>query len=224
MKVNVSIQELLAAQIFASEDGSRYVLNSIAIETRPGAMPLLIATDGRRLVCINSQAEQPENADLSEFTAILALPFIKAFHALVKIHDIKMFPWVTLEYNPGSWQLRADFMGGRSSLSIESGALIEGNYPAWRTVIPTGEKTPVSELGLNPEYVGDFAKAAKILQSKDSLIQMNLYSSTAAIEARVGGLPNFYAVIMPTKLATEMQYQPEFLGLAEATISQPANQ
>jgi DNA polymerase III sliding clamp (beta) subunit (PCNA family) len=213
MKVTVSIKELLAARIFASEDDSRYVLNSVAIETRPGAAPLIIATDGRRLVCINSQAEQPEDADVSEFTAIIATPFIKAFHALVKLYKINLFPWVTLEYGHGSKQLRAEFMGGRSSMVVEDGALIEGTYPKWRLVIPTGEKTPISELGLNPEYVGDFAKAAKLLESKDSLIQMNIYSASAAIEARVGGLPNFYAVIMPSKLATEMQYQPEFLGL-----------
>lgn len=211
MKVTISVKELLAANVFSSDDESRYVLNGILIEAKPKALPLLVATDGRRLAVIETQAEQESLPDV-EFSFVLQKHFIKAIHSLAKLVSIKLFPLVTIEANPGSKRALFHFMAGKHVLDIEDGALIEGTYPAWREVVPTGDKTPISQLGVNSEFVGDFAKAAKFLDVSDPLIQLNIFSQEGAMEIRMAQKPNFYAVLMPCKI-DDMEYQPEFLGI-----------
>jgi hypothetical protein len=219
MKAIVSIQELLAASIFASVNESRYVLNGVCVEVKPNASPLMLATDGRRLVAIETECAQ-EGEFTEEYQFILPVDVVKAIHSVAK-PKLKLFPWVALETKPGSKRLQVHFIGHQSVLDAENG-LIEGAFPAWRQVLPSGEKTPVTELGLNAEFVGDFTKAAKFLGVTEPLIQMNIYSNTAAIEIRMGQKANFYAVLMPCKLMESIDYQPEFLGLekpAEAKVA-----
>ena len=57
-KFFVRVCEIKAALLFASQDESRYVLNGVNIRTRGNLPPVLVATDGCRFCCIESQADQ----------------------------------------------------------------------------------------------------------------------------------------------------------------------
>jgi hypothetical protein len=90
------------------------------------------------------------------------------------------------------------FAGVDCAIDYEKRAVIEGDYPKWRQVLPAGEKSPIPVLGLNANYIGDFSKVAKVL-GVDPMIRCNIFKQDSAIEVLVQGKENFYAVVMPTK-------------------------
>jgi hypothetical protein len=203
-RFNVLVGELSAAMLFASEDESRFVLCSVHVRSRGAMPPVITATDGRRLCIIESAADQEMTDGSFRGEVILSAGFLKPFCAFSK----SQAGTLAIELHPPK---RAIFhlALGKIVLDCEEGAVIEGVYPNTNQVIPTGDKVPVSQLGLNPQYVTDFAKAAKFL-GKSSVLQMNMFAEDKAIEVRMEGLPNFYGIIMPCK--TDMaSSQPEFI-------------
>jgi len=218
MKVIVSRQELLTALLFASKDDSRFTLCSVCIEVNPRSnKPNIITTDGRRLAVIQSQAEQPEDFNNDEAgQMLLTSEFVKAICALSKALGGKLFPWIQLTNTKGSSQVFVELVGGDCSLNTASGALVEGAFPNWRAVVPSKklERTQISDLGINAEFVGDFAKAAKIFDL-NPVIQINLIAKESALEVKLSGASYFYGLIMPCKPNEDENYQPEFLGIVE---------
>jgi hypothetical protein len=218
MKIIVSRQELLTALLFSSKDDSRFTLCSVCIEVGPRSnKPNIIATDGRRLAVIQSQAEQPKdfcNEVASQM--LLTSDFVKAICALSKAIGGKIFPWIQFNNTNGSSQVFVELIGGDCSLNTATGALVEGSFPNWRAVVPSKklERTQVSDLGINAEFVGDFAKAAKIFDL-NPIIQINLIAKESALEVKLSCADYFYGLIMPCKADEEENYQPEFLGIAE---------
>ncbi len=204
---NVLVSELRAAMLFASNDESRYVLNSLHFEVRPNTAPVIVATDGRRLAAISSEAEQAEGERV-EFSFTVAVDFLKPLCGFAKSFSAV----ITIEYHPSE---RVVFLMSGNSLVVdcEKGAVIEATYPAWRQVIPSGEKEQVPEFGVNAEMMADFSKVSKYLGVETPMIKVNLFNATAAMEVNIAGKPNFYAVIMPAKPSETENWQPEFIGL-----------
>lgn len=58
--MQVLLNELKAARIFTSSDDSRYAICGVRIECVKGKKPLLISTDGRRLLIIQSRTDNCE--------------------------------------------------------------------------------------------------------------------------------------------------------------------
>ena len=88
---------------------------------------------------------------------------------------------------------------------------VDGTFPDWRRVVPTGEETPSTKPELNdgPEhvhfnhaYVGDFAKMAAILCGKATQAQSVLHATTASGPALVtfGERADCFGVIMPARV------------------------
>ncbi len=223
MKIVVSRQELLAAALFVSNDESRHVLNGVSIEMVEGhEKPLIVATDGRRLITIESLAEQRGLMEdgftcfMSDHQMLLRADFLKIITQLSKAAGGKLMPWIMLENNPGSPRLVASIVGAPVFLAIDTGAFIEGTYPAWRRTLPAKDmvrEANTRELGLNAEYIGDFAKAAKILEASSPAVQMDIVGREGAVQVQLSGLRNFYGLIMQCKLQDEVEYQPEFLEI-----------
>lgn len=214
MKIIVSRQELQAALLFASNDDSRPVLNAVCIEVSArGHKPTIVSTDGRRLAVIQSQAEQAEEFDESN-QIVLAADFIKPICALSKALGGKIFPWIQFVTKAGSKQVQVELIGGKLTLDSEEGALVEGQYPNWKQVVPSRklERTQINDLGINAEFVGDFAKCAKIFDL-NPVIQINLIAKDSALEVKLSGAEYFYGLIMPCKAEEETDYQPEFLQI-----------
>jgi hypothetical protein len=218
MKITVSRQELSAALLFASTDESRYVLNGVLIECRTAGVskPTLVATDGRRLAVIETIADQDFD-EREDRSLLLKADFIKPLCSLSKSLGGKNNPWIQFSNKAGSNQVRAVFVGSNCVVDVEDGALIEGQFPNWRQILPAKNsvRRPINDLGINSEMVGDFAKAAKIMESETPIIQMNLIGKEAAIEVRLCSLPSFYGLIMPCKADESIDYQPEFLQVSK---------
>ena len=218
MKIIVSRQELLTALLFSSKDDARFTLCSVCIETNPRShKPNIITTDGRRLSVIQSQAEQPEDYDTKENgQMLLSSDFVRAICALSKAIGGKLFPRIQFENTKGSNQVNVELIGGNCSLNTDSGALVEGAFPNWKACVPSKnmERTQVSDLGINAEFVGDFAKAAKIFEL-NPVIQINLIAKESALEVKLSGADYFYGLIMPCRPNEDTDYQPEFLGIVE---------
>ena len=217
MKVTVSRNELLAALLFASQDETRYTLSGVCIESTPKKQPRVIATDGRRLVVIESQAEQKE-PDQKGSELLLRADFIKSICSLSKAIGGKLFPWVQFTHKEGSKQLFAEIIGGGCTVDTESNALIEGTYPDWRGALPPKDKSirkGITDLGLNSEFLGDFAKAAKIMEASSPVVQMSLVGKNSAVEVKIPSLSNFYGLVMQCEADEEIEYQPEFVSIVK---------
>lgn len=214
MKIIIARQELQAAMLFASNDESRFILNGVQIEVRRRKTPVVVACDGRRLVAIETSAQQEEEFEASHSLNIRP-DFVKLFVAISKACGGKLFPWICLENNPGSKRVVVSLIGGKVLFDIEEGALIEGEYPDWRKALPgkLQEREPISEIGLNAEFIGDFAKAAKVLEADNPIVQMNLVGKEAQVEVKIKSLPYFYGLVMQCKLDESIDYQPEFVQI-----------
>ena len=209
----------MAALLFASTDESRYVLNGVLIEghSAVSAKPTIVATDGRRLAVIETVADQMPDDTLEDHSLLLKADFVKPLCALSKALGGKNSPWIQFSNNPGSNQMSVAFIGSKCFVEVEDGALIEGTFPDWRKIVPSkkAKREPINNLGLNAETVGDFAKAAKIMEASTPIVQMNLVGKEQAIEVRLFSLPQFYGIIMPCKVDDSVEFQPEFLQVAK---------
>jgi len=210
MKVMISRNELAAALLFASLDDSRYALTGIQIETGI-SKPTIIATDGRKLAVIETQAEQPKES-FSQVNALLKPSVAKLLIHMSKAVGDKLFPWILLE-SEDMKSLRATFEGTSSYLWMNSGAFFETEFPEWRKCVPskTTHRKGITDLGINANLMSDFAKAAKILGSETGIIQMNLVGTEKLLEIAIPGVENFYGLLAQTKLNTEIDYQPSFV-------------
>ena len=217
-------QELLAALLFCSDDDARYVLTGLCVKMAPGKKPTLAATDGRRLVLIESSAEQPSDSGVSEpCEVILRADFVKPICALNKATGGKLLPWVELEWSPSVDKMTATMASEKVVVTVHEEATIKGDYPNLAAVIPSPNQVrrPVSDLGINAKYIGDFAKAAELLESGSPAIQMRLVVSekddedadVSAIEVKMPGFDNFYGLLMPCKRQEQTNCQPEFVNI-----------
>jgi hypothetical protein len=217
MIITIARQELKAALLFASTDETRYVINGVNIEARAGkAAPVLVATDGRRLAVIETQAQQA--ADFTKDCTILIRPdFVKALCALSKALGGKNCPWLAFDVTHKQ-SVEITIIGKDVSLVVNEEAFMDEKYPDWRQVVPAKSKKrePITDIGLNAEYVGDFARASKLLGGESPIMQMNLVGKEQQVEVKLQGLPQFYGLVMQCKLNTDIEYQPEFLAIAEA--------
>jgi len=218
MKITVSRNELMAALLFASGDDSRPILNSVCIETRANDKPTMVATDGRRLVVIETKSDQPEDGGQEAGRFVLRADFLKPVCALNRALQSKLFPLVTFTVTPGSERVVVEFMGGDFFMEAHKNALAEGEFPNWRQVLPPrdkGKRIPITDMAVNAELVGDFAKAAKLLDAAAPVVQMNLVGKEQQIEVKLSGVDNFYGLLMQCKLDEAVNYQPEFLAIVK---------
>lgn len=189
MKIILSRNEILAALLFTSDDEARFVLNGLCVEVNPDARPVMVASDGRRLAVIESQAEQAE-VFTEHYQMLLRADFLRPICALSRAFGGKLFPWIEFESKPGSKRVSVTFIGGKCYFEAEENALIEGTYPDWRKVVPDKNvpRTQINDLGINAAYVADFVRAGKALDAKTTMIQMNLVGEDSAIEVKIPGI------------------------------------
>lgn len=201
----LSIGELLAAYLFASEDDTRFVLNGVLVELRPDANPLLIAVDGRRLCAISTQISQDKIEAPDE--VILSPILIDGIKAVCRSKTAQ------LQFEVRDKVVEASEVGGDWILTFKENGIIEGTYPKWRDACPEKKSEQVSSMGMNAEYLADFVKAAKFLGVEPN-VMLYFTDRAGAFNVEIPNKPNFYALIMPLKNEEEKScWQPEFLGL-----------
>ena len=168
---------LKAALVCASSEETRYYLRGIHLSTS-GHM---VTTDGHRMFVARLN-EQPA-ADV-----IIPLDDVKAALKLAgaRAQDVEV-------------DLAANKIG---QISFQP---VDGTFPNWRAVVPTGEESPSSKPELNdgPEnvhfnhaYIGDLAKMGKVL---DGASMLHPRSASHPCLVTFGERADCFAVLMPMR-------------------------
>jgi DNA polymerase-3 subunit beta len=122
------------ATIYATDsESSRYALGGVLVEVKDGN-PTWVATDGRRLACVEAETDQA----VDDSQTILPGRLV-ALAASLAVGD-------------GSVQIEADAKEVRFTLdgTTITGRLVEGKFPRWRDVLgePEGEPTVIDVVEL----------------------------------------------------------------------------
>lgn len=174
--------DLLKASLFcASSEETRYYLRGVFLSTS-GHM---VTTDGHRMF-VARLAERP--------TADVIVPY-DAVAAALKMAGARVR------------EIEIDLAGNR--IGQIQYTPVDGTFPDWRRVVPTGEEMPSSKPELNdgPEhvhfnhaYIGDFAKMGKLLGGA-SMLHPRSASHPALVT--FGERADCFAVLMPVRRAVD---------------------
>ena len=196
MQFTIKTNELKALLICAGKKDIRYYLNGVYFESSPNGL-IAVATDGHRLLAINLPNEHHEGV-------CALIP-----RALIEIAIKTKMPEINISIDGVNVTLSS---AGQST----SGGLTEGKFPDYRRVIPeraSGERI----ADFNNEYLVDFDKVAKLLNSSDlaRVVQNGLSAAMVHFSDY-----NAIGVVMPMrKEAIEgASYRPTWLELNNAPL------
>lgn len=171
---------LKAALLCASQEESRYYLRGVFLSTTGH----LVTTDGHRMfvALLNERPAADVIVPYADVQAALKLAGARAQEIEVTSDRIGQ-----IAYTP-----------------------VDGTFPDWRRVVPTGEETPSGKPGANDgaehvhfnhAYVGDLAKMAAILCGKADTAQSMLHPVSASHPCLVtfGERADCFGVLMPVR-------------------------
>lgn len=177
---------LKAALICASQEESRYYLRGVHLSTSGH----LVATDGHRMFVarLNEQPAADVIIPYSDVQAALKLAGSRAQEIEVTPERIGQ-----IAYQP-----------------------VDGTFPDWRRVVPTGEESPSDKPGANDgaehvhfnhAYIGDLAKMGKLLGGS-SMLHVTSASHPALVT--FGEREDCLAVLMPMRRGSGIQGEPGY--------------
>jgi DNA polymerase III sliding clamp (beta) subunit (PCNA family) len=173
--------DILKAALFcASSEESRYYLRGVHLATSGH----LVTTDGHRMFVarLNERPAADVIVPYADVAAALKLAGARAQEIEITPERIGQ-----IAYQP-----------------------VDGTFPDWRRVVPTGDEQPSNKPGANDgaehvhfnnRYVGDFEKMADILCGKGTIGQSMLHPVSASHPCLVtfGDRADCFAVIMPVR-------------------------
>lgn len=197
MKVLIKANELQAVALAASTETMRYYLKGVCFEDNGG----MIATDGHRMHTIRAQVK----AEVKD-SFILGNDDIKKVLALYKPIEKEHKPIreklrICIEHDKGALKISIVMAEGDSvSLGGFDGKAVDGNFPDWRRVLPSGEPEPITAIGINTNYVADFGKANSLLAGfKAPNIKLEFYGDTTPMLIEIAEY-DFLGALMPVRV------------------------
>jgi DNA polymerase-3 subunit beta len=153
----------------ADSESSRYALGGVLLDVTPtddGSMQHWVATDGRRLACVETESDQAVDASQTIVPGRL------------------MAAVASLATGDGSVQIEANAKEIRFTLTgcVVTGRLLEGRFPRWRDVVgePEGEPSVLDCVELLQAV-----NAAAIVTSEQSKgVSLNWTSGTLVLAGR----------------------------------------
>jgi DNA polymerase-3 subunit beta len=153
----------------ADSESSRYALGGVLLDVTPtddGSMQNWVATDGRRLACVETESDQAVDASQTIVPGRL------------------MAAVASLATGDGSVQIEANAKEVRFTLTgcVVTGRLLEGRFPRWRDVVgePEGEPSVIDCVELLQAV-----NAAAIVTSEQSKgVSLTWTSSTLVLAGR----------------------------------------
>ena len=154
------------ATIYATDsESSRYALGGVLVEVADGN-PTWVATDGRRLACVETETDQA----VDDSQTILPGRLV-ALAASLAVGD-------------GSVQIEADAKEVRFTLdgTTITGRLVEGKFPRWRDVLgePEGEPTVIDVV----ELLQSVQSAAIVTSEQSKGITLTWTANTLVLVGR----------------------------------------
>ena len=196
-KIKISRTVLLAINTFRSTDECRIILAGVCLEVTKDGACRLIATDGRRLGAIQDGEvlEAPEKSGNVVFRVNEAL-----LKALPKSRPVASDVVISID-GP---RIEFSCYGTSDKTKFEVEA-IEGNFPKWRQVIPSGEVPLPIDPCFNWRLLEGFTKAAAILQgNKFAGIQVR-QKQDGEMLILISEVPEFVGVLMPMRIQDAKQ-------------------
>jgi len=196
-----------AAMLFQAKQDVRYYLNGIMITKSH-----IVATDG--LVMFVSPYESDLRPDEQMIIAIKGKIPAKT-HNLELFYDDESNIGVArcVEVTPFNMKVRNRITGEFEDVPPTAAAVldvqghqqcaffhkIDGKFPDWERVVPTGEAIPTDRIGINFDFCARVAKACKELGSHYAQCAVNLRGATTAIEVDLQSChyAGAKAIIMP---------------------------
>jgi hypothetical protein len=180
-------RSVLSSLIVASDtESSRYALGGLRIERDAKGYAVAVATDGRRLMCVewndaDMAKEVPEVGDIktaadpdSEFTengTILSVADCKAIAraAKPKVAALRRKPelaFVAMEEATANGTVRLAASDGQT-VSASEVRPVEGRFPKYRDVIPQYRDDECVRVRLDARFIADLADATERMAGSD---------------------------------------------------------
>lgn len=191
-----------AVGLFASRDQVRFILNGVYVERRKNYV-VLVATDGRRLAALKQDIDSENYSGPVNFLIPLFLiSKMPCDRMEMRSMNVRLENGASI-YGDTPFVTITDFNG----FSVGSKG-IEGKYPTWRMVLPSGPMKEEVVACLNAELLVDYQKAAKMLGSGTSK-SVKLWQA-GKLEPFIveTGIKDFTGVLMPTRGFTDIFPEP----------------
>lgn len=196
------------ATIYATDnESSRYALGGVMLDVEPtsdGSMQHWVATDGRRLACVETESDQATD----ESKTIIPGRLMAAVASMAS--------------GDGSVQIEANAKEVRFELDgcTVTGRLVEGKFPRWRDVVgePEGEATVIDVV----ELLQAVQSAAIVTSEQSKGITLTWTANTLHLAGRSSEYGES-AVICPTiaaGLTAPTKLDPKFLAQFLAHLPQ----
>ena len=174
-------KEMINQTIFAiSDDETRYFMNGVYLE-KSGEKIVMVATDGRRLAYI-----EKEMSGIEDFSGIVIPP--KILNVISKRAGDEGMISVSIDnkiifIRLGSYNL--------------SSALIEGQFPNYRKVIPESQENSITVNRI--EMIDSLKRVSLLVEQKSHKIYIGLKPGTMAIYSEEGEITEEALVEIPCK-------------------------
>ena len=185
---------IAAASVVQAKQDIRYYLNGILIEKGPDNKPLIVATDGHRLVaafdddglCSDDMPDQV----IIQFSAE-TLRAVKLAKNLDKQVDID------ITGSPGD--VHVSIFGGFLTYDSKT---IDGRFPDWRQVVADREGNPTGWY--NAAYIADFETVAHHLDpfrgKKERSITIRADDALSSAIIYFSGIDYAFGMVMPMRI------------------------
>lgn len=150
--IETTTETIKALLVCAPKADARFYLNGIAIDMTRGIEPVLVATDGHRLLA--ARATYADGCEPGTGCVII--------------------PRAALEAVKGKAPVRIEIDGETVTVRSATDTVckaIDGRYPDWRRIVPT--KANGETVQFDGAYLGDFRKIATLLGKRDSHITVH---------------------------------------------------
>jgi hypothetical protein len=161
----LSADLLRRVAMITSDESARYYLNGVHVEAHPDGGAILVATDGRKMVCLHDADAMVVNGP-----AIISLSAPMRRPKSKRKAEADCDDWYVCKNGraaivrlnrkrPGEWPWDPVTFPGREVIAYQwDGTLIDGTYPDWRNVLrglSPNEALPIACF--NPALLGPLA-------------------------------------------------------------------
>ena len=184
--VTLPVDLLKAALVCCSTEETRYYLNGVCIQ--PSGH--IVSTDGHRL-----------------FAGRLLGPWVEE-DIIIPLATIKkaLTGYKGTEIDLSDWRKA----GRPCSLGDITFTPVDGTFPDWKRILPTGEGreyTPDPDrpedapgrIQFNPAYYGDLAKISKVLTGSPTSIHVHVWTASSPAGVSFAGRDDVLCVLMPIR-------------------------
>lgn len=213
-KIRVDAKRFAAAHIFSSHEITRYYLNGVYVEPHPDGGVIMIATDGHKLGAVLDPDGYADAPSICYAPAALVSACGKRPKSIEKnpgdLHFLGNTAFLTAKaFRAKDGEDEPDPRDiGRFHIWTGYAPAIDGAYPDYRRVLPTGESVKQMDFSggapwfsVNGDYVKPFADAVKLIMDVKFTPGLTFVVTDRAspIGIHSESVPSFFGVLMPLR-------------------------